>query len=513
MRGNLNEIGFLLILIRLSYQMTEQNSSDYYTAAVVEFAPAYYWHDAVLTLRKNTNAYIEYIEKASKQGADIIVFPEDGLTSIHLPDKSQMNSWTTVIPSAVDEYIPCTGTDVNVSETLRRLSCAARENRIYVVVNIAEKRLANHTDARPSNETWHYHNTNVVFDRTGKIIARYRKVNLYMEAEFDKIEIPEIVTFDTDFGVRFGTFICFDILFSVPPLSLTRIEGVSNIVYTTAWFSETPFLTAIQTQFGWSFAENVNLLVAGYHQPAIGSSGSGIYLGRNGIANVTMADYPKLLISRVPKTIKSRRAEVKQKSMNKEKKNQETAKNIARHETLCDKSIKKEVTPEWIKLLRDNITSFESILFNNDSMTETVCHHNFCCDFKADVETITNSSSIYYRAIVYNGVRLYGTQVEAGVRVCGLIQCLNESIHSCGFVSRSDTIFSALSVTARFNDYTKMLIMPSVLDASLIPFGQWSYVEHVRGNEMNLTMVLDEPINNLITFGIYARDFEKDKWN
>lgn len=51
--------------------MTEQNSSDYYTAAVVEFAPAYHWHDAVLTLRKNTNAYIEYIEKASKQVSSI----------------------------------------------------------------------------------------------------------------------------------------------------------------------------------------------------------------------------------------------------------------------------------------------------------------------------------------------------------------------------------------------------------------------------------------------------------
>lgn len=226
-----------------------------------------------------------------------------------------------------------------------------------------------------------------------------------------------------------------------------------------------------------------------------------------------MAGDPKLLISRVPKTIKSRRAEVKQESINKEKKNQGTEENIARHETLCDKSIKKEVTSDWMKLLHDNVTSFESILLNNDSMTETVCHHNFCCNFKADMETITNSSSTYYRAVVYNGVRLYGTQVEAGVRLCGFIQCLNESIHSCDFVSRSDTIFSALSVTARFNDYTKILIMPSVLDASLIPFEQWSYVEHIRGNEMNLTMVLDEPINNLITFGIYARDFEKDKWN
>ncbi|XP_071861750.1 vanin-like protein 1 [Bombus fervidus] len=513
MRGKLNEIGFLLILIRFSYQMTEQNSSDYYTAAVVEFSPTYHWRNPVLTLRKNTNEYIEYIEKASKQGADIIVFPEDGLTSIHLPGKSQMNSWTTVIPSPVDEYIPCTGTDVNVSETLRRLSCAARKNRIYVVVNIAEKRLANYSDACPSNETWHYHNTNVVFDRTGKIIARYRKVNLYMEAQFDKIEIPEIVTFDTDFGVRFGTFICFDILFSVPPLSLTRIEGVSNIVYTTAWFSETPFLTAIQTQFGWSFAENVNLLAAGYHQPTIGTSGSGIYLGRNGIANVTMAENPKLLISRVPKTIKSRRAEVQQESMNKEKKNHGMEENIARHEMLYDKSIKEEVTPEWMKLLRDNVTSFKSILLNNDSMTETICHHNFCCDFQANMETINNSSSTYYRAVVYDGVRLYGTQVEAGVRLCGLTQCLNESIYSCGSVSRSATIFSTLSVTARYNDHAKMLIIPSVLDASLIPFEKWSYIEHICGNEMHLTMVLNEPINNLVTFGIYVRNFEKDKWN
>lgn len=51
--------------------MTEQNSSDYYTAAVVEFSPTYHWHNPVLTLRKNTNAYIEYIEKASKQVSSI----------------------------------------------------------------------------------------------------------------------------------------------------------------------------------------------------------------------------------------------------------------------------------------------------------------------------------------------------------------------------------------------------------------------------------------------------------
>lgn len=114
--------------------------------------------------------------------------------------------------------------------------------------------------------------------------------------------MPEIVSFDTDFGVKFGTFICFDILFSEPAIQLTRVHQVTDIVYPTAWFSEVPFLTgkqnvmksfppfhqnililliilAIQTQAGWSFAEDVNLLAAGYNRPSFGNAGSGIYLG------------------------------------------------------------------------------------------------------------------------------------------------------------------------------------------------------------------------------------------
>lgn len=79
------------------------------------------------------------------------------------------------------------------------------------------------------------------------LVSRYRKTHLFDEPGFDTTVTPEIVTFVTDFGVRFGTFICFDILFSVPPLSLTRALGVSNIVYNTAWFSEVPFLTGTST--------------------------------------------------------------------------------------------------------------------------------------------------------------------------------------------------------------------------------------------------------------------------
>ncbi|XP_017764853.1 PREDICTED: vanin-like protein 1 [Eufriesea mexicana] len=516
MRGRLSGLGLLLVLVRLSYQMTyKQDSSNYYTAAVVEYSPIYIRNNGLLTLKKNTDVYIEYIKEASEQNADIIVFPEDGLTSIHLPASwPQLDSWTTAIPSALDEYVPCTENHINVGETLRRLSCAAKRNRIYVVVNIAEKRFCECNDECPSNrKVCNYYNTNVVFDRSGKIIARYRKTHLFDEPGFETTVTPEIVTFDTDFGVRFGTFICFDILFSVPPLNLTRMLGISNIVYNTAWFSEVPFLTAVQTQYGWSYAEDVNLLVAGYHEPLSGSIGSGIYLGRNGIANATMSRDPKhrILISQVPK-IRTKETKVEQLSTKEGERNQETENDAGHHDVYgyYSKSLKGNI-PDGIKLLLDNLISFTSVPLNG-SMSESICHGDFCCDFEIATD-ISNLSSTHYRAVVYNGLRRYGQVVLAYVNVCGVIQCSNDTIQSCGSVSQSNTTFSTLSVTATFNDYPKLLVMPSILNSSLLPFQHWTYVEHTCENQTNLTIVLNEVTKDLVTFGIYARNFYRDKQN
>lgn len=78
------------------------------------------------------------------------------------------------------------------------------------------------------------------------MINRYRKTNLFTEPQFNVTSVPEIATFTSDFGVRFGTFICFDILFHEPALQLTRLYNITDIIYPTAWFSEMPFLTGEQ---------------------------------------------------------------------------------------------------------------------------------------------------------------------------------------------------------------------------------------------------------------------------
>lgn len=53
---------------------------------------------------------------------------------------------------------------------MKKISCAAREKQIYVVINIAEK-LSCTGSTCPKDKV--FYNSNVVFDRSGKIIARY----------------------------------------------------------------------------------------------------------------------------------------------------------------------------------------------------------------------------------------------------------------------------------------------------------------------------------------------------
>lgn len=101
--------------------------------------------------------------------------------------------------------------------------------------------------------------------------------------------VPDEVVFETDFGVRFGVFICFDILFKSPALDLVS-KGIRDFVYPTFWFSELPYLTALQTQNMWAYTHDVVLLAAGGNVPRISTTGSGIYNGRRGPIHTVLSD-------------------------------------------------------------------------------------------------------------------------------------------------------------------------------------------------------------------------------
>ncbi|CAB0027937.1 unnamed protein product [Trichogramma brassicae] len=162
------------------------------------------------------------------------------------------------------------------------ISCAAREYGLYVVINLQERvDCASSEDHCPADGFLLY-NSNCVFDRKGRVVARYRKYNPFNEAGTNVTAAPEVATFDTDFGVRFGTFICFDVLNEAPAMSFVRDDRVRDVVFTTHWFNELPFLDASQHFAAWSYAADVNFLVAGYSDDLTSSGGSGVYAGRRG---------------------------------------------------------------------------------------------------------------------------------------------------------------------------------------------------------------------------------------
>ena len=141
---------------------------------------------------------------------------------------------------------------------------------MYVVVNHHEK-----VDCPKPNcarDGFLLYNTNVVFDRTGRVVARYRKYNLFNEPGTNVTAAPEISTFTTDFGVTFGQFICFDILHEKPTTHFVKNPNVTDVVYSTHWYDELPFLDAVQKQAAWAYGADVNLLASSYSD-AITSSG------------------------------------------------------------------------------------------------------------------------------------------------------------------------------------------------------------------------------------------------
>lgn len=257
-------------------------------------------------------------------------------------------------------------------QALRKLSCAAKQYNVYLVVNYIEKE-----DCKDcGGDNINLYNSNIVFDRKGTIISRYRKYNLFLEFSFNVTSEPEISTFDTDFGVKFGHFICFDILFKTPALELLTRHKITDIVYPTHWFAELPFLDALSVQAAWSYANDVNLLASGFNTPITGSTGSGIYAGkvpkRPGIFR---SDRNKnaLLIANVPKVIDGRRNYTNFENILYEFSDTEVS-------TVTDKTI-------LIKFFIDFLSSFTTLLLQPETDEfVTLCKDNFCCNFHHKAE-------------------------------------------------------------------------------------------------------------------------------
>ncbi|GBP97468.1 Vanin-like protein 1 [Eumeta japonica] len=395
-------------------------------------------------------------------------------------------------------------------EVLVRLSNAARVNQIYVVINIEE--LMNCTvvlegENCPNNTNFRF-NTNVVFDRNGAVIDRYRKINLFGELSRTPALTPDLGYFATDFGVRFGHFICFDLMFQVPAVQVVQKFNVTDVIFTTMWFSQMPYLTAVQIQEAYAYAQNVNFLAAGANNVRVGSAGSGIYSGKlRALASVMSGtDTTKLLVERVPK-IPGR---VNWTYTGPEHDLPRTQDNLYLKR---DPSVSAHVT-------RVLVPGYQEFALSHNEVT---------CTFKINMTSRGGAKVPSYRASAQDGANTHGRR-SIGVASCAVFACENDNITSCPYRKSSpqpDIVFEELEIEMkthkhRYNNTLNcdnVVYFPSTLQRNNLPLNpdRFTFTERLQdgdviqdGGQQNVTMKLKETEYDLLTFGIYGRIYDRD---
>ncbi|XP_017055095.1 vanin-like protein 3 [Drosophila ficusphila] len=479
-----------LWLLSVSVSFAAANNA-FYTAGVAEYRPEIMGTSQHL-LESNLEGYLKLIASANGT-TDIIVFPEATLNGVLT---------LTAVPQFTElslcEEQP--GDDTEIAPFLRRLACAAREYNTYLVVNVKERAVEEcPSESTCSNGGQVVYNTNVVFDRQGAVISRYRKWNLYLEHSTNRTEFPELATFATDFGVTFGHFICFDMLFYEPAQDLVERLGIRHVIVTKMFNSELPFLTASQFQQGWAWANRVNVLASGGSLPQAGISGSGIYSGQGGaLARLMISDAAegerRLLLARVP--------------LNPE---EQTSSN----ETLESG----EMSPTKLKLLQQpelkNFTTWELPMVTGSSVNKRICQKDLCCDFQVSWNLEGASPGYNYRLGVWVGERRYEEEQYSSIRLCGLFSCRDSDVESCGLISEQQgykVVFTEVQILGEFVRKPRRLIMPSTLsfpDLYALQPSQLSWSSEEADNVTLIKMELRQPHNHLMTFAIYGNYFDE----
>ncbi|XP_073829633.1 vanin-like protein 2 isoform X2 [Musca autumnalis] len=510
--GALRLLHLLLLLLICIMKTTCQyvkddnkKNNEFYTAGVVEFRPTLSGMSSADLLAEHLKAYLEIITSPEAEDIDIMVFPEGSLNNAFQ---------LTYVPSEKQNVIPCSSNASEYAEFLIKLSCAARDVHKYLVINLSEKEdcPSPAEDPRPcATNGLNVYNTNVVFDREGRVISRYRKVNIYVENKNTTLE-PEYAMFDTDFGVRFGHFICFDMLFYTPAQELVNRFGIKDFIFTSLFYSELPFLTATQLQHGWAWGNNVNLLAAGASYPKSGTTGTGIYAGSEGALVTVMVTSGegerKLYKAQVPK-----KGMHDFSSTTEKEKVEQPILHLLQEEKKPNHSTGRHL--DGIRLLKDpQIQNFDSLLLEaGKHIRKKICEIDFCCEFVVDtvaVDVPSNSSVYKYRMGMFSGSRTYEKDQRNEIKVCAVYACRNEDPESCGELLdgefQSDIYFSYLFIEGKFPKAPKLLIMPSTLDADLNQLSrdeaQWKYSP--QNVHIDVDIWLNGERRDLMTFGIYA---------
>lgn len=212
-------------------------SQQTYTGAVAQHAT--YIGDGAETesiaelVSINMDMYELHVELASANGAQIIAFPEFGLVPVLDGNRTKISEMAEKIPLAMSQSIPCNNEKFADRPILTRSSCMAISNNIVVMVNMVDSITScSIEDSNCPDNMQYLITTDVIFDEYGMIVAKYHKSHEWpgLMPPYNEAAEPLQITYKTSFGVEFGLFICFDIMFQKPAVSLVD-AGIKHFLY------------------------------------------------------------------------------------------------------------------------------------------------------------------------------------------------------------------------------------------------------------------------------------------
>ena len=159
---------------------------------------------AVGDVDTNVSKACEMVSEAAGQGADVVLLPEMFTTGFMGEEISRLA-----------EPIP--------GPTAQRFGAVAAEHEVYVVAGMAEV----------DPETQRMYNAAVVFGPDGELIARYRKVYLYLGEREVLTPGRDACLVDLGFAVA-GVSICYDYIFPHYIHGLVE-RGAELLLHSTAW--------------------------------------------------------------------------------------------------------------------------------------------------------------------------------------------------------------------------------------------------------------------------------------
>lgn len=249
-----------------------------------------------------------------------------------------------------------------------------------------------------------------------------------------------------------------------------------------------PF-AAVQTQLGWAYSNDVNLLAAGSSMPSVGSTGTGIYHGKAGtdVSVMTVGSGERrIYVANVPKYTDSS-AKLQRQIKRRSRKTRSVSTRAATTENFF---MKRDYLQQYRTLELDLMWDTGIIWVD---VNKTVCDGDFCCNFNLQWNPLAanesaNASYYSYRLGAYDGWRKEDSGEGNYLRNCGLFSCTGPEIEDCGKLGNADVehrvIFLKVNIEATYPKSSQFLPMPNSLLDNLLPLepSQFVWVEEEVNN-------------------------------